>query len=51
MMPETKGGGCLVVGKFSNAVLEEVVSKDARLGETVHATAHFKVDTRSHRQA
>ncbi len=42
--PETGGGGCLVVVKFGKAVLEEVVGKDACLGETVHATAHFKVD-------
>ncbi len=42
--PETGGGGCLVVVKFGKAVLEEVVSKDACLGETVHAMAHFKVD-------
>ncbi len=44
--PETEGGGCLVVVVFGKAVLEEVVSKDACLGETVHATAHFEVDTR-----
>jgi hypothetical protein len=43
-MPETRGGGCLIVIKFGKAVLEEVVSKDACLGETVHATVHFKVD-------
>jgi hypothetical protein len=42
--PETGGGGCLVVVEFSKAVLEEVVSKDACLGETVHATEHFEVD-------
>jgi hypothetical protein len=42
--PETGGGGCLVVVKFGKAVSEEVVSKDACLGETVHATAHFEVD-------
>ncbi len=44
VMPETGGGGCLVVVKFGKAVSEVVVSKDACLGETVHATAHFKVD-------
>ncbi len=42
--PETRGGGCLIVVKFGKAVLEEVVCKDACLGETLHATAHFKVD-------
>ncbi len=42
--PETGGGGCLIVVEFSKTVLEEVVGKDACLGETVHATAHFKVD-------
>jgi hypothetical protein len=44
VMPETECGGCLIVVKFGKAVSEEVVSKDACLGETVHATAHFKVD-------
>jgi hypothetical protein len=33
VMPETGGGGCLVV-----------VKSDACLGETVHATVYFKVD-------
>jgi hypothetical protein len=42
--PETRGGGCLVVVKFNKAVLEKVVGKDACLGETAHATVHFKVD-------
>jgi hypothetical protein len=42
--PETRGVGCLVVVKFGKAVSEEVVHKDACLGETVHATAHFEVD-------
>ncbi len=42
--PEPGGGGCLTVVEFGNAVLEEFVGKDACLGETVHATAHFKVD-------
>jgi hypothetical protein len=42
--PETGGGGCLVVVEFGKAVSEEVVGKDACLGETVHATVHFKVD-------
>ncbi len=44
MAPEPGGGGCLVVVKFGKAVLEEFVGKDACLGETVHATAHFEVD-------
>ena len=44
MAPETGGDGCLVVVKFVKAVLEKVVNKDACLGETVHATAHFEVD-------
>ncbi len=44
VVPEIGGGGCLVVVNFGKAVLEEVVSKDACLGETVHAMAHFKVD-------
>jgi hypothetical protein len=44
VMPEPGGGGCLVVVKFGKAVLEEVVSKDACFGETLHATGHFKVD-------
>jgi hypothetical protein len=43
-MPETRGGGCLVVVKFCKVVLEEVVSKDVCLEETVHATVHFEVD-------
>ncbi len=42
--PEPGGGGCLVVVKFGKAVLEAFVGKDACLGETVHATAHSKVD-------
>jgi hypothetical protein len=42
--PETRGGGYLVAVESSKAVSEEVVSKDACLGETVHATAHFTVD-------
>ncbi len=44
LVPEPRGGGCLVVVKFGKAVSEEFVGKDACLGETVHATAHFKVD-------
>ncbi len=44
--PETGGGGCLVVVKFGKAVSEEVVGKDACMGETVHATTHFQVDPR-----
>ncbi len=46
VVPETGGGGCLAVVKFGKAVLEEVVGKDACLGETLHATAHFEVDPR-----
>ncbi len=42
--PDPGGGGCLVVVKFGKAFLEEFVGKDACLGETVHATAHFEVD-------
>ncbi len=42
--PEPGGGGCLVAVAFGKAVLEEFVGKDACLGETVHATVHFKVD-------
>ncbi len=42
--PEPGGGGCLLVVKFGKAVFEEFVGKDACLGETVHATAHLKVD-------
>ncbi len=41
---EPGGGGCNIVVKFGKAFLEEFVGKDACLGETVHATAHFKVD-------
>ncbi len=44
VMPETRDGGCLVVGKFGKVVLVEVVCKDACLGETGHAMVHFKVD-------
>jgi hypothetical protein len=45
-MPETGGGGCLVVVKFGKVVSEEVVSKDACLclGETIHAMTHFEID-------
>ncbi len=42
--PEPGGGGCLVVVKFGEAFSEEFVGKDACLGETVHAMAHFEVD-------
>jgi hypothetical protein len=42
--PEPGAGGCLVVVKVSKAVSEGFVGKDACLGETVHATAHLKVD-------
>jgi hypothetical protein len=42
--PEPRGCGCLVVVEFGKAFLEEFVGKDACLGETLHATAHFKVD-------
>jgi hypothetical protein len=45
-MPETRGGGCLIVVTLGKAVSEEVVSKDTCLGETVHATAHIYVDPR-----
>jgi hypothetical protein len=44
VVPEPGCGGCLVVLEFGKAVTEEVVGKDACLGETVHATAHFKID-------
>ncbi len=44
MVPEPGVGGCLVVVKFDKAVSEEFVGKDACLGETVHAMAHFEVD-------
>ncbi len=44
VVPEPGGGGCLIVVKFGKAVLEEVFGKDACLGETIHATAHFKDD-------
>ncbi len=44
VVPELGGGGCLVVFEFGKVVSEEFVGKDACLGETVHATAHFKVD-------
>jgi hypothetical protein len=42
--PETGGGGCLLVVALGKVVLEEVVCKDACLGETVHATAYFEVE-------
>ncbi len=42
--PEPEGGGCLIVVKFGKAVLEEFAGKDACLGDTIHATVHFKVD-------
>ncbi len=42
--PEPGGGGCLVVVEFGKAVSEEFVGKNACLGETIHATAHLKVD-------
>ncbi len=41
---EPGGGGCFVVVNTGEAVLEEFVNKDACLGETVHATVHFKVN-------
>ena len=44
MSPEPGSGGCFVVVKIGKAVLEEFDGKDACLGETVHATAHFEVD-------
>ncbi len=43
VVPESGGGGCLVVIEFGKANLEEFVGKDACLGETVHAMVHFKV--------
>ncbi len=42
--PDTGVGGCIIVVEFGKVVSEEVVSMDACLGETVHATAHFEVD-------
>jgi hypothetical protein len=42
--PEPGGGGCLIVVEFGKVVAEEFVCMDACLGETVHATAHLKVD-------
>jgi hypothetical protein len=42
--PVPGGGGYFVVVKIGEVVLEEFVGKDACLGETVHATSHFKVD-------
>jgi hypothetical protein len=44
VVPEPGEGGCLVVVEFGKVVLDEFVGKDAYLGETVHAMAHFKVD-------
>ncbi len=44
MAPDPGDGGCFIVVKISEAVLEEIVGKDACLGVTVHATAHFVVD-------
>jgi hypothetical protein len=44
VVPEPGGGGCLAVVEFGKAVLEEFVGKDACLGETLHAMAHFEVD-------
>ncbi len=44
VVSEPGGGSCIIVVKFSKAVLEEFVGKNACLGETVHATVHFKVD-------
>ncbi len=45
VVPKPGGGGCLVVVIFGKAVLEEFVGKDACLGETVHATMHFELDS------
>ncbi len=42
--PEPRGGGCFVVVKIGEVVLEEFVGKDACLGETIHAKAYFEVD-------
>jgi hypothetical protein len=44
VVPQHRGGGCLVVVKFGKAVSEEFVGKDACLGETVHATRYLEVD-------
>jgi hypothetical protein len=51
VMPETGGGGCLVVVKFGQMVLEEVVSKDALLGEDRTCHGAFQSRSRSHGQA
>ncbi len=37
VVPETRGGGCLVVVEFGKAASEVVVSKVACLGETVYS--------------
>ena len=42
--PEAWSGGCFVVVKFGEAFSEEVVCKDAGLGEAIHAASHFEVD-------
>ncbi len=42
--PEPGGGGYFVVVKIGKAISEEFVGKDACLGETVHAMAHFEAD-------
>ncbi len=44
VVPEPGGGGCFVEVKIGEVVSEEFVGKDACLGETIHATAHFEVD-------
>jgi hypothetical protein len=42
--PVPGGGGCFVVVIIGKAVSEDFVGKDACLGETVNAMAHFKVN-------
>ncbi len=37
VLPEIRGGGCLVVVEFGKAVSEVVVSKVACLGESIYA--------------
>jgi hypothetical protein len=41
---QRQGGWLPCISPILQGGLREVVSKDACLGETVHATAHFKVD-------
>ncbi len=44
VVPEPRGGDCLVVVEFGEEFSEEFVGKDACLGETIHAMVHFEVD-------